>query len=376
MIQRLLLLLATCAYLVGESAVAYTPFPLEIIQPHAGLDTRNRFYRAHPGLEYSVPVSAIGGVFPYRYALITAPGGMTINAATGVIIWPAPIEGKVEVTVEVTDAANAVQQVRWPISVTGESWLFVDAAAPAGGTGTQAAPFRTMLEIYGAKSREGKYSEAHKNRFVYVKNGTYLLDGWTPNGSDVQWTQRQPVVFLAYPGHRPTLDLTGRFLLADTVLDNFYIDGFDVTPMTAKFGFRLTGASSDVTFWRTHFSDFAESTGSDNQSCIMACNGGDGKRWAILDCGFTMATASSATPSRRCWSAVAPSPRWMAPHHCRSVPRSTASAGWCARTTSPATPSRTSGCTTPSTSSRAIPMARWRWPTTSSRLATDRMPSP
>ena len=56
---------------------------------------------------------------------------------------------------------------------------------------------------------------------------------------------------------------------------------------TAKFGFRLTGASSDVTFWRTRFSDFAESTGSDNQSCIMACNGGDGKRWAILDCAFT-----------------------------------------------------------------------------------------
>lgn len=280
------LLLATFC-LAAEGTVAYTPFALEIIQPHAGLDARNRFYRAHPGLEYSVPVSAIGGVFPYRYALTTAPAGMSINATTGVITWPSPAEGKVEVTVTVTDALKAVQEVRWPITVTSEGWLFVDAAAPEGGTGTREAPFKTLLQVYGAKAREGKYSEAHKDRFVYVKDGTYQLDGWTPNGGDVQWTQRQPVVFLAYPGTRPKLDLTGRFLFADSTLDNFYIDGFDVGPMTAKFGFRLTGGSSDVTFWRTRFSDFAESTGSDNQSCIMACNGGDGKRWAILDCAFS-----------------------------------------------------------------------------------------
>ncbi len=286
---RLLLpmLMLAAAIQAAEGVVAYTPFALEIIQPHAGLDTRNRFYRAYPGLEYSVPVSAIGGVFPYRYALTAAPAGMTIDAATGVITWPSPAEGKVEVTLTVTDAAQAVQQVRWPITVTSEGWLFVDAAAAEGGTGTREAPFKTMLQVYGAKAREGKYSEAHKDRFVYVKEGTYLLDGWTPNGGDVQWTQRQPVVFLAYPGTRPKLDLTGSFLFADSTLDNFYLDGFDVGPMTAKFGFRLTGSSSDVTFWRTRFSDFAASTGSDNQSCIMACNGGDGKRWAILDCDFT-----------------------------------------------------------------------------------------
>lgn len=287
LIQRLVLLLLTAACLIGEGAVAYTPFPLEIIQPHPGLDTRNRFYRAHPGLEYSVPVSAIGGVFPYRYALSAAPAGMTIDAATGVITWPAPIEGKVDVTVTVTDAAKAEQQVSWPITVTVEGWLFVDAAAPEGGTGTRESPFRTLLQVYGAKAREGKVSEAHKDRFVYVKDGTYLLDGWMPNGSDVQWTKRQPVVFLAYPGTRPKLDLTGRFLFADSTLDNFYLDGFDVEPMTASRGFRLTGSSSNVTIWRTRFSDLAASAGSENQACIMACNGGDGKRWAVLDCDFT-----------------------------------------------------------------------------------------
>lgn len=285
--RLLLLLTVAIACQAAEGAVAYTPFALEIIQPHAGLDTRNRFYRAYPGLEYSVPVSAIGGVFPYRYALTTAPAGMTINPSTGVIIWPNPAEGKVDVTLTVTDAAQAAQQVRWPITVTSEGWLFVDAAAPEGGTGTREAPFRNLLQVYGAKAREGKYSEAHKDRFVYVQDGTYQLDGWMPNGGDVQWTQRQPVVFLAYPGTRPKLDLTGSFLFADSTLDNFCLDGFDVGPMTAKFGFRLTGSSSDVTFWRTRFNDFAASTGSDNQSCIMACNGGDGKRWAILDCDFT-----------------------------------------------------------------------------------------
>lgn len=268
-------------------AIAYTPFALEIIQPHAGLDTRNRFYRAYPGLEYSVPVSAIGGVFPYHYTLTVAPVGMTIDAKTGVITWPNPSVGEVEVTLQVIDAANAVQEVRWPITVTAEGWLFVDAAAPEGGTGTREAPFKTLLALYGGSAREAKYSDVNKGKFVYIKNGTYLLDGFIPNGRDVQWTQRQPVVFLAYPGHRPVLDLTERFFFADATLDNFYLDGFDVTPMTAKFGFRLTGSSSDVTFWRVRFSDFAASTGSDNQSCIMACAGGDGKRWAVVDCDFT-----------------------------------------------------------------------------------------
>jgi hypothetical protein len=280
------LLLATWC-LAAEGAIAYTPFALEIIQPHAGLDTRNRFYRAYPGLEYSVPVSAIGGVFPYRYALTAAPAGMTIDASTGVITWPSPAEGTVEVTVTVTDAAQAVQQVRWPITVTGEGWLFVDAAAPEGGTGTREAPFRTLLQVYGGSGREAKYADAHRNRFVYVKDGTYLLDGFIPNGADVQWTDRQPVVFLAYPGTRPKLDLTGRYLQAETALDNFYLDGFEVGPMTAKMGFRLLGGSSDVTFWRLRFSDLAASKGSDNQSCIMSANGGDGKRWAILDSSFT-----------------------------------------------------------------------------------------
>ena len=281
------ILMLAAAIQAAEGVVAYTPFALEIIQPHAGLDTRNRFYRAYPGLEYSVPVSAIGGVFPYRYALTAAPTGMTIDAATGVITWPTPAEGKAEVSLTVTDAANAVQQVRWPITVTSEGWLFVDAAAPEGGTGTREAPFKTLLQVYGGSAREAKYSEAHKNRFVYVKGGTYLLDGFIPNGSDVQWTDRQPVVFLAYPGTRPTLDLTKRFLQGETGLDNFYLDGFEVTPMTANMGLRLTGSSSDVTIWRTRFSELAASTGSNNQACIMACDGGDGKRWAVLDCEFT-----------------------------------------------------------------------------------------
>ncbi|MDF1881835.1 hypothetical protein JHD50_11080, partial [Sulfurimonas sp. MAG313] len=71
-IKFLLLLLS-----IGLSAANY---PLEIIQPQANLDIKNRFYKAYPGLVYDVRLAVIGGAFPYSFILESGPTGMSIDS--------------------------------------------------------------------------------------------------------------------------------------------------------------------------------------------------------------------------------------------------------------------------------------------------------
>jgi len=40
--------------LAAPPAFAAAPYALEIIQPAAGLDTKNRFYKAYPGFVYVI----------------------------------------------------------------------------------------------------------------------------------------------------------------------------------------------------------------------------------------------------------------------------------------------------------------------------------
>src|SRR5689334_3733291 len=57
--------------------------PLEIIAPRAGLTTANRYYKTYPGIAYRVPVVVLGGAFPFKFELLTAPSGMTIGQYDG-----------------------------------------------------------------------------------------------------------------------------------------------------------------------------------------------------------------------------------------------------------------------------------------------------
>ena len=58
------------------SSISYAAYvPLEIIQPRAGLDTTNRFYKAYPGLEYNVRLAVAGGAYPFQFSLSQAPAG-------------------------------------------------------------------------------------------------------------------------------------------------------------------------------------------------------------------------------------------------------------------------------------------------------------
>ena len=79
------------------NSVIAANFPMDVIQPKQGFDNLNRFHRAYPGLEYSVRVAVIGGMFPFKYYLDSGPAGMTVSGNMGEITWtPADTGNRIE----------------------------------------------------------------------------------------------------------------------------------------------------------------------------------------------------------------------------------------------------------------------------------------
>lgn len=257
-------------------------YPLEIIQPRADLDSRNRFYRAYPGLNYNVRTAVIGGVYPFRFKLLQAPTGMTIDRNSGVIDWPSPTDAGSPhaISVSVTDQAGTTSSVSWPLLVTKDKFAFVDAAAGSDDNdGSIDAPWKTFAKVYGGNDYDAKYSRQHQDYFVYFKSGTYTTDGYTGGSASVQYTNRQPLVLLAFPGAKPLFDNHHAYLRMDTATDGFYADGITFSNMDSAptpgadgeyyFGVRLLGSSSNVTIRRCRFQHLPSSPGSNNQSAVM-----------------------------------------------------------------------------------------------------------
>lgn len=270
----------------------FSPFDLNIIQPTAGLDSTNRYYRAYPEIEYNVQVSAVGGEYPLTYRLIDGPEGMAISSDTGVLNWTPGREQKTSATIMVTDSAGTTNSVTWTIDVTREKFLFVDSAKGSHyATGTIDDPLKSVSDIYGGTHYDAKRAGTYQDHFVYFRDGNYVLDGYRVDPR-VQWTNYQPVVLMAFPGETPNLDLSKTYLWADSEISNFYLEGFNIPEMATKLvndpdshkGFRITGKSSHVTFRNNKFNNLALSEDSrNNQSVIMAGSSSNGGRnWAIV----------------------------------------------------------------------------------------------
>jgi hypothetical protein len=202
----------------------------------------NRLSRAYPAIEYNVRIAAVGGVFPYVYTLGTAPSGMTINPATGEIVWPAP-RASTTAAVTVRDSVGAEVTASWRIEVTTERFKFIDAVKgrPASGndcerdcgTGTVENPWRSILDLQRSRHAPGE--------FVYFRTGTYRVADVprSQRGSvDTPWERvefderARPVVWLSYPGERPVIDFAASRADEPRPLlrlsgDNVYVDGFD-----------------------------------------------------------------------------------------------------------------------------------------------------
>lgn len=287
-----MLRLALLALLVCGSYANGRVGPLEIIQPRAGLNTSNRFYKAFPGLPYNVQIAVIGGKFPNTYRLNSGPSGMTVNVATGELNWPAPTESATpyNVSVSVTDAEGTMASVSWTVLVTQIGFRFVDAVngrrVADGGTGTRANPWRSIADFYISK-----YDSTYSGNFVYFRAGTYRT-----NEAPVEDSYRlalsgvKPLVWLAYPGERPVIDVTGSHLaIYGGGCSNTYFEGFEISHFTTNFGVRMDSNATDVTFRKNTFRDLPVGAGGSgtNASGLMISNAGSvGSHWAIVENTF------------------------------------------------------------------------------------------
>jgi hypothetical protein len=276
-------------------------YPLEILQPKAGLTTTNRFYKAYPGLEYNVRMGVIGGLWPFNHQLTTAPSGMTINAFTGEIAWASPPASGTpySVTATVTDAENTVQTVSWTVLVTTAGFIFVDAvngtASTAGGAGTVGNPWKTLKDVYGGDTDAAFRANHRVGEFVYWRSGTYNMDAHIiSNGSDgleiLIRNRTKPMVWLGYPNDtKPVFNMAAAHLYFEgSDGGNIYLDGLDVRAPNARgMGIKIASSNNNVVFRRNKFSGIVGGVPGGNNALVFINLWGTGQNYVFQDNEFT-----------------------------------------------------------------------------------------
>lgn len=217
------LLVLTC-----YPAMAVT-LPVEVIAPRPGLTTANYWNRAYPGLTYNRKVSVIHGQAPFKYSLVTAPTGMTIDQDTGVINWPnagncgspgcVPQFPTYNVSVRVTGADNQSNVFPWTITVTTNHYAFlsptgtrstcnggtnptpIDPTYISFGGGSYAHPYLEMNDIWCSTSASNRFTDF----IMILRNGTYDLQGWQNYNAGSSGITK-PVVWTGYEGETARID--------------------------------------------------------------------------------------------------------------------------------------------------------------------------
>lgn len=203
----------------GTNSTEPASFTLQLISPRAtgtggigtgtGLNANNRIYFAYPSLEYSIPVAAVGGSWPYTVTLSNAPSGMvaeTYTSASGQLLWrirwPNPTTTASNITVRVTDSLGTYVEGTWSITVGTSGWNFVDSNNSAGGrNGSLANPWNSLTELR---------TNAAANSRTYFRTGTYTPVSTGGSGGFTAMTFNSTlhsVVWLAYPGESPVINL-------------------------------------------------------------------------------------------------------------------------------------------------------------------------
>jgi hypothetical protein len=263
-------------------------YPLEIIAPRAGLTTTNRYYKAYPNLAYEVQVAAIGGVWPYTYTLSSGPDGMALDAQTGVLTWPSPPASSTPypVTVSIRDQSGTTSSVTWTISVTTQGFRFIDASAASGGDGSLGKPWRSINDWYLGNKNDATY----RGQFLYFRNGTYPVSA-APMEDNIRLAiigDAKPLVWMAYPGESPTIDLSGGYISPYGENSDLYFEGLRLYNMVQAWGVRMDSGAQDVVFRKNTFELMpAGISGISNVSALMVSNGNAiGKYWTIVDNSF------------------------------------------------------------------------------------------
>lgn len=212
---------------VGPSCLAVsTPdWPLEV----AGWN-RTRLY---PGLPYVTRLAVRGGTYPYRFALVEGPDGLTLDRRTGTIEWTPSSTGTATARVEITDAVGAAVTTTLDLDVSRDGARFVSPSGSDSGDGSEERPWRTLDHAIEA----GGPTDT-----VYVSPGVYSVTGRFGSGS--------PEAFVGLGAERPVLDFQGSSTaIGRDASQRLLFQGLEVRNGGAKL-FWLQGRTSHVVFYR------------------------------------------------------------------------------------------------------------------------------
>lgn len=278
--------------LSGLSNANAANYPLEIIQPQANLDVKNRFYKAYPGLEYNVRLAVIGGEYPYQFELVTSPEGMSIDQK-GEIIWVNPVESvePYEVRVKVLDSGLSASEVVWSITVTTNGFKFIDAingtSVGSGGDGSLLNPWKSLKDMYEGDQPSAKSLKRYAGEFLYWREGNHVLDAYAEsNGGRIPFVyNNKPLVWLAYPGENVSLDLANAYISIYSGGSNTYFDGFEinVNGTRAGKGIVIDSAASNVTFRRIKAHGISNGYTGGNNALFFIARAGVGVNWSFQD---------------------------------------------------------------------------------------------
>ena len=225
-------------------------FPLEITNiKQAGtgnpaIPSTNRIFRAHPGVEYNIKVGAVGGVYPYIYALNNAPSGMSINATTGVLVWDNPQSDAPDIVVTVTDTEATSVNATWSIDVTTDGFVFVDASHTGAETGAISAPYSSLGAMLTATFDNGS-----SDKIVYFRGGEYPLVEHHNTSAGGLNLEKNPTKWIGYPGEDVIFQggNATRVILQNGA--NCYMDSLRFDDMV-NYVFAVFGDKSYMTFRR------------------------------------------------------------------------------------------------------------------------------
>lgn len=162
--------------------------------------------RAYPGTEFNLRPAVIGGTWPYRFALRTAPEGMGIDERKGTLTWQAPREeGLVaQVTVAVTDQAGRQAEQSFTLTVGKVAFVFVSPHGDDANPGTFEKPWKTVM-------RAAQPIDEPASTTLYLRGGTYAVDVPAPpekkSANVLSILRTSPRRWMAWPGETPTIDL-------------------------------------------------------------------------------------------------------------------------------------------------------------------------
>ena len=291
---------------------------LQIIAPQPSLTTASIYYRTRTNFPYSVRVGAIGGKWPYKYELTTAPLDCAVTAPTidlatyedtltagyayincsSVTAGGSPYS----ITMLVTDQAGATASVSWTITANTTQDLFLSAStgndscngssdvAYNASTNPTNCPKATINGIYGAN----KADTFSSGKWVWVMDGTYRLDSVPvqPGGDSVRvpLVAHKARVWIAYPGHSPVINTEDRYIAHYAGFNDVHWSGFtfeglsDHADGTTK-TFLVEGVDR-FTLWDNTFGNQTDpGRGSQNSTHIFSADTGaaDSDDWLIAD---------------------------------------------------------------------------------------------